>query len=78
MIEYIKKLITDHKVTDPAGLPDIYLGTQRGYVVGKPTDVDSFPSLVVVTTTSGNAVGVVISNILFVSQTEPEMESAGL
>ena len=78
MLDFIKKLIADYQLTHPADLPQLYVGTPRGYVVGKPVDVDTFPDVVVIATAAGNSVGVVVSNILFVATSEPEMESAGL
>jgi hypothetical protein len=78
MLDYIKKLIADYQVAHPGALPDIYVGTQRGYVAGKPIDVETYPTVAVIATSAGTSVGVLVSNILFVSSTEPEMESAGL
>lgn len=78
MLDYIKKLIADYQAAHPAQLPTVYVGTQRGYLTGKPTDVATYAGVVVLTTSAGNAVGVQVSNILFVSLGEPEMESAGL
>ena len=78
MLDFIKKLIADYKLTHPTDLPQLYVGTPRGYVVGKPVDVDTFQDVVVIATAAGNSVGVVVSNILFGTTAEPEMESAGV
>ena len=78
MLDYIKKLIEAYQAAHPGQLPDIYVGTQRGYVGGKPIDVATYPAVVVIATAAGNSVAVLVDNILFVSSTEPEMESAGL
>jgi hypothetical protein len=78
MLDYIKKIISDYQVANPGLLPDIYVGTQRGYVAGKPIDVATYPTVVVLATAASGSVGVLVANILFVSTTEPEMESAGV
>jgi hypothetical protein len=78
MLDYIKKIIGDYQLAHPGQLPDIYVGTQRGHVAGKPIDVATYPTVIVIATAAGNSVGVLIDNILFVSTAEPEMESAGL
>lgn len=77
MLDYIKKLIADYQVAHPGALPDVYVATMRGYVAGKPIDVATYPTVAVIATATGN-VGVLVENILFVSTTEPEMESSGL